>query len=53
MIQVLSGEAEGKLKSASERLGLVSAVSALSEADPASAGGSAEKAVDFLCKYYR
>jgi len=53
LLQALGGGGEGKLRSASERLGLVSAISALSSADAASAGASAEIAVDFLCKYYR
>jgi hypothetical protein len=52
-MQVLSGGGEGKLRSATERLGVVSAVSALSSADQVSAGSSAKTAVDFLCTYYR
>ncbi len=52
-VQVLGGSAGGKIRSATERLGLVSAISALSYADPQAAGNCAPSAIDFLCTYYK
>lgn len=52
-IQVLGGSSGGKIRNATERLGLVSAISALSYADPQAASKSAESAVEFLCTYYK
>ena len=52
-MQVLDGSAEGKIKTATERLGLLSAISALSETGPRTAGPCADKAASFLCSYIK
>ena len=52
-LQVLDGSGEGKLRNASERLGLVCAMHSLAAASKASAGSTAPVALDFLSSFYK
>ena len=51
--KVLDGSAEGKLRNASERLGMVSAIQALASTRAADLAATAATAAEFLTAYYK